>query len=173
MKKIDIIMAIFKTQQDYSDMLERLYDKGLKGVYEIFTFVQDIKDCSYVLLEYNTFGEYLSDNLEGIFEDSDNDYINFKKHILDMQPELNEIATPVDRASFAVELAKVEGKRFRTYYEWCEDGVTFEIFDKNEDYLENLITEIIGQDIGDILLEVSNGDISDDELFTYFKQLIA
>lgn len=166
-------MAIFKTQQDYFEMLESLYNKGLKGIYEIFTFVQDIKDCSYVLLEYNTFGEYLSDNLEGIFEDNDNDYINFKKHILDMQPELNEPATPVDRASFALELAKVEGKRFRTYYEWHEAGVTFDIFDKNKDHLENLITEIIGRDIGDILMDVSDENISDDELFTYFKQLIA
>ncbi|WP_455920193.1 hypothetical protein [Priestia megaterium] len=131
MKKIDAVMKIFNLDKHLSWLFEDLFDKGLTSIYDTFVCLEEVRNCAYVFLDPDVFGDHLSENLQDVFENDDeyDEYDEFVNHILAKQPDMNEEMDSEDIIELCMNLSDVESERYNIHGKWTEMGVDFKVAD--------------------------------------------
>ena len=161
MKKIDAVMKIFFVDKRFFWKFEDVYDEGLTSIYDNFDCLEELRKCAYVFLSPDVFGDHLSENLEGVFE-NDDEHDEFVNHILAEQPDMNEEMDSEDIIELCMNLAEVECERYNIHGKWKEMGVDFKIADTT--LIVDLIGELVGKDVSKTLHNYSSYQILDDDL---------
>lgn len=167
MKRIDVLIKIFEIEYEIKNLLDPIYEGGLKDIFEIFHL--NFENAAHVLLNYDVFKDGLSYNVDDMFANKWR-LNNFVRICLEEQPNLNEEMRKEDTIKVIIELAKIERKRWKTYSFWSEKGVSFDFFDESP--LEELIDELLNFELGYVLHDFSNNGMDEGELKEYLMGLL-
>lgn len=161
MKKIDAVMKVFFLDKRFTWLFEDLFDEGLTTIYETFVCLEEVRNCAYVFLDPDVFGDHLSENLQDVFE-NDDEYDEFVERILAKQPDLNKEMDSEDIIELCMNLSDVERERYNIHGKWKEMGVDFKVADTT--LIVDLIGELVGKDVSKILHKHSSHQILDEDL---------
>lgn len=161
MKKIDAVMKIFYVNKRFIWKFKDVYGEGLTIIYDIFTCLEDLRKCAYILLSPDVYGDDLSVYLEGVFE-NDDEYDEFVDRTVAKQPDMNEEMDNEEIIELCMNLADAECERYNIHGKWGEMGVDFKVADTT--LIVDLIGELVCKDVSKILHKYSSYQILDDEL---------
>ncbi|WHY79021.1 hypothetical protein QNH20_07785 [Neobacillus sp. WH10] len=162
MKRIDVLLKIFKIEFDIKYTLELIYDGGIKDIYEIFNL--NFVDAAYVLLNYEVFENDLFYNVNDMFSVKWR-LDNFVRICLMEQPSLIEEMNKEEIVNTVIELAKIERNISKINDYWRKKGVIFDFL--NENITRELIDEILGYKLGDVLFDFLSGSLQEGDLRKY------